>query len=145
MPDKFDEFVKKLQKEIFQKEIEDHNEEIVNQCYNPQNWGKTPKEEITVFEERRGGPKEYFLGLFLKMENDIITKANFRTNGCGVIIATGSQLTLLIEGKSIEFAENLKSVDIDNALKGLPEDEIYCADFVIETLKYIIEKYKQKQ
>ncbi len=145
MPNKFDEFVKKLQKEIFQKEIEDHNEEIVNQCYNPQNWGKPEKEEITVFEERRGGPKQYFLGLYIKIENDIITKANFRTDGCGVMIATGNQLTLLIEGKSIEFAENLKAEDIDNTLKGLPEDEIYFADFVIETLKDIIEKYKLKQ
>lgn len=145
MPDKFDKFAKNLQKEIIQKEIKDHNEKIVNLCYNPQNWGKPPKEEIIEFEERQGGPKDYFLGLYLKIENDLIVKANFITNGCGVMLASGSQLTILIEGKSIEFAENLKSEDIDNALNGLPEDEIHCADFVIETLKNIIRKYKQKQ
>jgi NifU-like protein involved in Fe-S cluster formation len=144
MPNKFDEFVENLQKEIIQKEIADHNERVVYLCHNPQNWGKPPKNEITVFEEHRGGPKEYFLGLYLKIEKNKILKANFITDGCGVMIATGSQLTLLIEGKSIEFAEKLKPEDIDKALNGLPENEKYLADFVIETLKDIIEKYKQK-
>ncbi len=144
MPDKFNEFVKNLQKEIIQKEIEDHNEKIVNLCYNPQNWGKPPKEEITVFEERRGGPKEYFFGLYLKIENDIIIKANFRTDGCGVMIATGNQLTLLIEGKSIEFAENLKPKEINNALMRIPPDEKHCIDLAINTLKTAIKKYKHE-
>ncbi|MFX0132999.1 MAG: iron-sulfur cluster assembly scaffold protein [Candidatus Hodarchaeota archaeon] len=143
MPDKFKEFVENLQKEIIQKEIGEHNERIVYLSHNPQNWGKLPKKEITVLEEKRGGPKEYFLGLYLKIKNNKILKANFITDGCGVMVATGSQLTLLIEGKSIEFAEKLKPEDIDKALNGLPENEKYLADFVIETLKEIIEKYKQ--
>lgn len=144
MPDKFDEFAKNLQKEIIQREIEDYSGKIVQLCHNPQNWGIPLKEAITVFDERRGGPKEYFLGLYLKIENETIIKANFITDGCGVMIATGSQLTILVEGKSIEFAENLKPEDIDKALNGLPENEKYLADFVIETFKDIIEKYKQK-
>lgn len=145
MPDKLEEFVKNLQKEIIQKEIGDHNEKIVNLCYNPQNWGKPPQEEITVLEEQRGGPKEYFLGLYLKIENDLIIKANFITDGCGVMIATGSQLTILIEGKSIEFTEKLKPEDINNALKGIPRDEMHCIDLAINTLKTAIKKYKREK
>ncbi|UCD02553.1 MAG: iron-sulfur cluster assembly scaffold protein [Promethearchaeota archaeon] len=125
--------------------MEDYNEKIVNLYHNTQNWGKPSKEVITVFDERRGGPKEYFLGLYLTIENDFIIKANFITDGCGVMIAVGSQLTILIEGKSIEFAKNLKLEDIDKTLNGLPEEEKYYADFVIEVLKSIIEKYKQEQ
>ena len=102
MPENFEEFVEKLQREIIEKEIEDHNEKIVSLCHNPQNWGKPSKDKITIFEERRGGPKGYFLGLYLRINNDKIVKANFMTDGCGVMIATGSQITLMIEGKSIE-------------------------------------------
>ena len=90
MPNDFDKFVENLQKEIIKKEIEDHNEKIVNLFYNPQNWGKPPKKDISVFEENRGGSKNYFLGLYLKIEDDIIVKANFITDGCGVMVATGS-------------------------------------------------------
>jgi NifU-like protein involved in Fe-S cluster formation len=137
--------VKKLQKEIIQKEINDHNEKIVSLFYNPQNWGKPPKEEITVFEEKRGGLKGYSLGIYLKIENGIIIQANFITDGCGVMVATGSQLTLLIKDKSIEFAENLKPEDISNALIGIPPKEEHCLDLAINTLRNAIKKYKHEK
>ena len=143
MSDKFEKFVEKLQKKIIKKEIKDHSERIVDLCYNPQNWGKPLKEEITVYEELRGEPKNYFLGLYLKIKNGIIIKASFVTDGCGVMIATGSQTTILIEGRSIESAEKLTAIDIDKALMGIPKEEYHCLDLAIKTLKSTIEKYKQ--
>ncbi|NVM36838.1 MAG: iron-sulfur cluster assembly scaffold protein [Candidatus Lokiarchaeota archaeon] len=145
MPNNFEEYVDRLQKKIKKKDIKDHNEKIVNLFYNPQNWGKPPNSDITVFLERRGGPKNYFLGLYLKIVNNNIIKANFVTDGCGVMVATGSQLTILIKNKPINFAENLMPDDIDNALMGLPEEEKYCTHLAIETLKDLIKKYKQKE
>ena len=144
MSEDFDKFVKKLQKKIIKKEIKDHNERIVDLCYNPQNWGKPQEEKITVLEERRGGPKGYFLGLYLMIENNIILKANYITDGCGVMIATGSQTTISIQGQSIDFAESLKVEDLDMALMGLPKDEKHCADLAINTLRRAIEKFKQE-
>ncbi|MHA2282379.1 MAG: iron-sulfur cluster assembly scaffold protein [Promethearchaeota archaeon] len=144
MPKKFDKFVENLQKEIIRMEIEDHNERIVSLCYDPQNWGKPLMGDITCFEEHRGGPKNYFLGLYFIIENNLIKKINFLTDGCGVMIATGSQLTLLLEGKTIEFAKNLKPEDIDKALMGIPENEKHCLDLAIRTLNRAIEKYKTK-
>jgi len=125
------------------KDIEDHNEKIVNLFHNPQNWGKPSIRNITVFEEYSGGPKNYFLGLYLKIKNDIIMKANFITDGCGVMVATGSQTTLLIEGKSIDYAEKLKPEDLNKALMGMPEHEKHCAELAIRTLKRTIQKYKK--
>jgi len=142
MPKDFDKFAKRLQKEIIKKEIEDHNVKIVDFFYNPQNWGILPNEETTVFEELRGGPKEYFLGLYLKIENNLISKAQFVTDGCGVMVATGCQMTLLIKGKSVEFAEHLRPEDIISALGGIPLGEKHCIDLAIDTLKNAIKKYK---
>ncbi|MFX1338675.1 MAG: iron-sulfur cluster assembly scaffold protein [Promethearchaeota archaeon] len=143
MSENFDKFVKKLQKEIIKKDIEDHNEKIVNLFHNPQNWGKPPKKDITVSEEYRGGPRNYFLGLYLKIEDDVIAKANFITDGCGVMVATASQTTLLIEGRSLEFAESLKPENLDEALAGIPNNEKNCAELAIRTLKCAIQKYKK--
>jgi len=144
MPENFNEFVENLQNEIINREIKDYNEKIVTLCYNPQNWGKLLRDDITCFEERRGGPKNYFLGFYLNVENNIIRKISFLTDGCGVMIATGSQTTILLEGKTLEFAQNLKAGDIDKALMGLPENEKYCLDLAIKTLKSAIEKYNTK-
>ena len=144
MSNNFEEYVNRLQKNITKEDIKDHNEKIVNLFYNPKNWGK-PKKDITVFVERRGGPKNYFLGLYLKILNNNIIEANFITDGCGVMVATGSQLTILIKNKPINFAENLKPDDIDKALMGLPEEEKYYTHFAIETLKDLIKKYKQEE
>ncbi len=81
---------------------------------------------------------------FLKINNNIIEKANFVTDGCGASVATASQTTILIEGKSLDFAEQLKPEDVDQALKGLPEDHKHCTELAVRTLKRAIKKYKDK-
>jgi nitrogen fixation NifU-like protein len=142
MSRKFDKFVEKLQNEIMKIEIEDHNERIVSLCYNPLNWGKPLLEDINLSFEQRGGPKNYFFGFYFKIENNIIKKVNFLTDGCGVMIAIGSQATILLKGKTIEFAENLTDEDIDKALMGIPKNEKHCLNLAVDTLKNAIEKYK---
>jgi len=137
----FDEFVKKLQKEIINKELEHYNEYIVNLFHDPKNWGKPPEEEISVWHAYEG-PCGDTMQFFLKIKDNIIEKANFITDGCGATVAAGSQTTLMIEGKPLNFAESLNPEDIDKALKGLPEDHKHCAELAIRTLKRSVEKYK---
>jgi len=79
---------------------------------------------------------------FLKIKEDIIEKANFITDGCGATVAAGSQITMMVEGKPLEYAEKLKPIDIDNALRGLPDDHKHCAELAVTTIKRAIEKYK---
>ncbi len=81
---------------------------------------------------------------FLKINNNIIEKANFVTDGCGASVATASQTTILIEGKSLDFAEQLKPEDVDQALKGLPEDHKHCTELAVRTLKRALKKYKDQ-
>ena len=139
----FDEFVDNLQKEVIKKEIEDYNEYIVQLFHNPKNWGRLPENEISISQSYTG-PCGDTMWFFLKIDDGIIQKANFITDGCGASVATASQTTLLIEQKSLKFAETLKSKDIDKALKGLPEDHKHCADLAVRTLKRAIKKYKDK-
>ena len=138
--DKFDEFVGKLQKEITNKEIEEYNEYIVNLFHKPKNWGKLPENEISVSQSYKG-PCGDTMEFFLKIKNDKIEKANFITDGCGASVATGSQTTILIEGKDLNYAINLKPEIIDYALGGLPDDHKHCAELAARTLKKAIEKY----
>ena len=137
----FDVFFAKLQKELKEQEIEEFNEYIVNFFHNPKNWGKPPDEEITISQKYKGPCGDSML-FFLKIKGNIIEKANFITDGCGGSFATACQTTLLIDGKSLIFAEALKPEDINSALHGLPEDHKHCTELAIRTLRRAINKYK---
>jgi nitrogen fixation NifU-like protein len=139
--EKFDEFVDNLQKEIIEKEIQDHNERIVELFHDPPNWGKPPDDEITASKSYKNARNET-MEFFLKInDNDIIERASFSTDGCGCMVATGSQTTLLITGQSIKYVEKLKPEEVDEALNGLPADEKHCAEFAISILRRLVEDY----
>ncbi|MHA1105309.1 MAG: iron-sulfur cluster assembly scaffold protein [Promethearchaeota archaeon] len=140
----FDNFVENLQKEIIEKEKEEFNEYIVELFHDPKNWGKPPENDISVSQSYTGSCGDT-MKYFLKIENDIIINANFITDGCGASVATGQKTTMLIEGKTLKYAETLSVEDIDGALKGLPEDHKHCADLSIRTLKKAINKYKDQK
>ncbi|MFX1365388.1 MAG: iron-sulfur cluster assembly scaffold protein [Promethearchaeota archaeon] len=139
--DNLDKWVEEIQKEIMEEEIKRYNKYIVELFQNPKNWGKPPEDEISTWHAYEGSCGDT-MQFFLKIKEDIIKKANFITDGCGATVAAGSQITMMVEGKTLEFAEKLKPIDIDNALKGLPDDHKHCAALVVTTLKRAIEKYK---
>ena len=141
--EKFDEYAKNLEEMIKEEAKTHYNDYIVDLFYDPKNWGRPPDKEVSVSESYKG-PCNDTVQFFLKIKDDIIEKANFITDGCGATVATASQVTLLIEGKSLEYAEKLKSEDIDKALGGLPEDHKHCALLTSKTLKKAIKKYKEK-
>ncbi|MGB5911463.1 MAG: iron-sulfur cluster assembly scaffold protein [Promethearchaeia archaeon] len=141
--DEFDDFVDKLQQEIINKELEDFNPYIVKLFHDPPNWGKPSDGKITISNSFQGTCGD-LMQFFLKIENNKIVKANFITDGCGASVAAGSQTTLLIEGNSLKFAEDLTAEDIDKALLGLPKDHKHCAELAVRTLKELIKKYREK-
>ncbi|MHA1149726.1 MAG: iron-sulfur cluster assembly scaffold protein [Promethearchaeota archaeon] len=141
--DDFDKFVDELQQEIIQEEKRLYNDYIVKLFHDPKNWGKPNDEDISVTQIYKG-PCGDTMQFFLKIKNNKIEKANFITDGCGASVATGSQTTMLIEGKDIDFAENLKPEEIDLALHSLPEDHKHCAELAARTLKRAILKYKKE-
>ncbi len=138
--DKFDEYVENLQRIIYEEEIEAYNERIVELYHEPKNWGKPPDDEVTISKTYEGSCGDT-MSFFLKIEDDIIKKANFITDGCGASVAAGCQATLLIINKSINEAEKLEAEDIDSALNGLPEDHKHCAELAATTVRRAIDDY----
>ena len=141
--DNFDNFVKQLQEEIKQKELEEYNEYIVDLFHKPKNWGKPPDNKVFITESYTG-PCGDTMKFFLNIKDKTIKNAWFITDGCGASVATASQTTILIEGKSLEFAEKLTAEDIDDSLGGLPEDHKHCATLAARTLRRAIKKFKKK-
>ncbi len=140
---KFNAFLDEIQDEIDENEIKDYNKYIVNLCHNPKNWGK-PSDDVVSISHLLKGPCGDTMQFFLKIEENIIKRAHFITDGCGASIATGSQTTLLIQNHTLDFVKKLKAEDIDTALKGLPADHKHCALLAINTVKEAIKKYQKR-
>ncbi|MFX1379961.1 MAG: iron-sulfur cluster assembly scaffold protein [Promethearchaeota archaeon] len=133
--------MEELQKEINEEEIKRYNRYIVELFQNPKNWGKLENSQISVSHAYEGSCGDT-MQFFLKIKDNVIEKANFITDGCGATVAAGSQATMMIEGKSLQYVENLKSKDLDEKLGGLPDDHKHCAELAIRTLHRAVEKYK---
>jgi nitrogen fixation NifU-like protein len=83
--------------------------------------------------------------LFIKVENDVIIDARFKTFGCGAAIATSSMVTDMVKGKAIEEALKISNAAVAEALGGLPKVKMHCSVLAEEALKSAIEDYISKK
>ena len=82
--------------------------------------------------------------LYIKVNDDIITDAKFKTFGCGAAIATSSMITELVKGKSINEALDISNRAVVEALGGLPPVKMHCPVLDEEALKSAIDDYLSK-
>lgn len=83
------------------------------------------------------------LELYLRIENDIIVDASFKTFGCASAIASSSVATELIKGKTIDEALALTNDDIIKELDGLPVQKIHCSVLASEAIALAVENYRK--
>jgi nitrogen fixation NifU-like protein len=82
--------------------------------------------------------------LYIKVKDNIITDAKFKTFGCGAAIATSSMVTELVKGKSIDEALKISNRAVAEALGGLPPIKMHCSVLAEEALQSAIEDYQKK-
>jgi len=83
--------------------------------------------------------------LYIKVENDRIVDAKFKTFGCGAAIATSSMITQLVKGKTMQEAEEISRKTVADALDGLPPNKMHCSNLAADALRKAIEDYKKHQ
>ncbi len=83
--------------------------------------------------------------MYLKVENDIIVDAKFKTFGCGAAISTSSMVTEMVKGKSIEEALKISNKAVAEALGGLPPIKMHCSVLAEEALRSALKDYYKKQ
>ncbi|MDE6275865.1 MAG: Fe-S cluster assembly scaffold protein NifU [Clostridia bacterium] len=81
----------------------------------------------------------------LKIKDDRIVDAKFRTFGCAAAIATSSTATEMVKGMTIDEALQLTNAKVVEELEGLPPQKIHCSVLAEEAIKEAIEDYKKKK
>ena len=119
-----------------------YSEKVMEHFQNPRNVGeiKNPDGIGHVGNPVCGDIME----LYIKVENDIIVDAKFKTFGCGAAIATSSMVTELVKGKSIKEALRLSNKAVAEALGGLPPIKMHCSVLAENALKAAIDDYLKK-
>ena len=83
--------------------------------------------------------------MYLKIENDIIVDAKFKTYGCASAIATSSIATDMIKGQPVKEALKLTNKAVVEALDGLPAVKIHCSVLAEQAIKAAIADYYKRQ
>ncbi len=89
------------------------------------------------------GPCGDIMEMFLRIQDSRIEIAAFMTDGCGPTVASGSMLTQMVQGKSLEEAAAIDAADVITALDGLPPEHIHCATLAVNTLREAIADHQQ--
>lgn len=120
-----------------------YNEKVMEAFKNPKNVGEieNPSGIGTVDNASCGD----IMQISLKIENNIIVDAKFKTFGCAAAIATSSTATDMIIGMTVEEALQVTNKKVVECLGGLPSQKIHCSVLAEEAIKKAIEDYQAKQ
>lgn len=118
--------------------------QVLDHYENPRNVGKLDKNDPAVGTGLVGAPAcGDVLQLQIKVEDDIITDAKFKTYGCGSAIASSSLVTTWLKGKSLDEAAQIQNTQIAEEL-ALPPVKIHCSILAEDAIKAALADYKTK-
>ena len=122
-----------------------YSKEVLDHYNNPQNVGSLPKDDDDVGTGLVGAPEcGDVMKLQIKVEDDKIVDAKFKTFGCGSAIASSSLATEWVKGKTVDEALEIKNTNIVDEL-ALPPVKIHCSVLAEDAIKAAIKNYRDKQ
>jgi len=122
-----------------------YSEKVIDHYKEPRNVGSFTKEEEGVGTGLVGAPEcGDVMKLQIKVENNKIVDAKFKTFGCGSAIASSSLATEWVKGKSIDEAMAIQNTEIVKELS-LPPVKIHCSVLAEDAIKAAISDYKNRK
>lgn len=120
-----------------------YSEKVMEHFTNPRNVGEISDADGIGTE---GNPVcGDVMKIYIKVKDDRIVDAKFKTFGCGAAIAVSSMVTEMIKGKTVDEALEISKETIADVLGGLPPQKMHCSNLGADALKKAIEDYRQRQ
>jgi nitrogen fixation NifU-like protein len=121
-----------------------YSEKTLDHFRNPRNVGVLEGENVAA--GKVGNPTcGDLMEVFIRVEDDRIVDAKFRTFGCGSAIATSSMTTEMAIGLTLDEALEVTRDDVATELDGLPPIKMHCSNLAADALHQAIENYRKGQ
>jgi len=119
-----------------------YSEKVMEHFKNPRNVGEiaNPDGIGKVGHASCGDIME----MYIKVDQDIIKDAKFKTFGCAAAVATSSMITEMVIDKPIDEALKITNRMVVEALDGLPPVKVHCSVLGEDALKSAIDDYLKK-
>lgn len=121
-----------------------YSETVMEHFRHPRNVGRIEDADAKSIE---GSPAcGDMVAVYLKVDpNDLrIDDIKFESYGCASNIATGSIITELAKGKTLEEAKEITWQQASDALGGLPPIKTHCSVLAVDGLRSAIQNYEEK-
>ena len=119
-----------------------YSEKVMEHFTNPHNVGEI--ENASGVGEVGNAKCGDIMKISLKIEDNVISDAKFKTFGCGAAVATSSMATDMIIGKTLDEALSITNKAVVEALQGLPPEKIHCSVLAEEAIKEAVNDYYKK-
>lgn len=117
---------------------------VMEHFRNPRNVGRIEDADAKAIE---GSPAcGDMVAVYLKVDEKThrITDIKFESYGCASNIATGSIITELAKGKTLEEAKEITWEQAAEALGGLPPVKVHCSVLAVDGLRAAIQNYEER-
>ena len=122
-----------------------YSEKVIDHYNDPRNVGSFTKSDDQVGTGLVGAPEcGDVMKLQIKVENEKIVDAKFKTFGCGSAIASSSLATEWVKGKTLDEALAIQNTEIVKELS-LPPVKIHCSVLAEDAIKAAIQNYRKRQ
>jgi nitrogen fixation NifU-like protein len=121
-----------------------YSETVMEHFRNPRNVGRIEDADAHSME---GSPAcGDMVAVYLKVDEETqrIDDIKFESYGCASNIATGSIITELAKGKTLDEAKEITWQEASEALGGLPPIKTHCSVLAIDGLQAAIENYQER-
>ena len=122
-----------------------YSEKVIDHYNEPRNVGSFEKSDDQVGTGLVGAPEcGDVMKLQIKVENEKIVDAKFKTFGCGSAIASSSLATEWVKGNTLDEALAIQNTEIVEELS-LPPVKIHCSVLAEDAIKAAIQDYRKRQ
>jgi nitrogen fixation NifU-like protein len=116
------------------------SEKFLDHARNPRNAGLLEDANVVVQAgDSECDDKQIF---FIRIEDDTVKGIRFLIEGCETTVATASIVTEMVMGRSLDTLLGLSDRSIADALDGLPEEKLHCAEMAALAMHTAVRQYR---
>lgn len=121
-----------------------YSDVVMEHFRHPRNVGRIEDPDARAVEGSPACGDMVAVYLRVDPESKAITDIKFESYGCASNIATGSIITELAKGKTIDEAKDITWQEASEALGGLPPIKTHCSVLAVDGLRAAIQNYEER-